>query len=62
MIDNKPFGRTLDADDLGQNGKYYVNYSYALPAQYDPENMKLYIYVYDKTTKEIYHVIEKHFL
>jgi len=62
MIDNKPFGRTLDADDLGQNGKYYVNYSYALPAQYEPENMKLYIYVYDKTTKEIYHVIEKHFL
>lgn len=61
-IDNRPFGRILNSGDLGQNGKYYVNYSYKLPAQYEPENMKMYIYVYNKTTREIYHVIEKHFL
>ena len=62
MIDNRTYGKVLTAADLGTNSKYYVNYSYKLPSQYDPANMKLYIYVYDKTTEEIYHVIEKPFL
>lgn len=62
MIDNRTYGKTLSVSDLGENGKYYVNYSYKLPTQYNPDNMKLVIYVYDKTTEEIYHVIEKHFL
>lgn len=61
-IDGRTFGRTLSAADLGSNGKYFLSYSYKLPEQYDPENMKLYIYVYDKTTMEIYQVIEKHLL
>lgn len=61
-IDGRTFGKTLTAADLGSNGKYFLSYSYKLPAQYEAENMKLYIYVYDKTTLEIYHVIEKHFL
>ena len=59
-IDGKTFGRVLGASDLGSNGKYFVSYSYRLPDQYDVDNMKLYIYVYDKTTEEIYQVIEKH--
>jgi len=58
-IDNKAFGRTLKATDLGSNGKYYVNYSYKLPAEYNPANMHLAIYVYDKTTEVIYQVIEE---
>lgn len=58
-IDNKAFGRTLDADDLGSNGKYYVDYSYKLPSEYEAENMHLLIYVYDKNTGEIYQVIEE---
>lgn len=61
-IDGRTFGKVLTASDLGTNGKYFVSYSYQLPAQYDAENMKLYIYVYDKTTEEIYQVIEKHLL
>lgn len=59
-IDGRTFGRVLGTGDLGSNGKYVVNYSYRLPDQYNPDNMKLYIYVYDKTTQEIYQVIEKH--
>ncbi|MDF3027972.1 MAG: hypothetical protein K0S23_2279 [Fluviicola sp.] len=61
-IDGRTFGKVLTASDLGTNGKYFVSYSYQLPAQYNADNMKLYIYVYDKTTEEIYQVIEKHLL
>lgn len=58
-IDGQAFGRTLTAANLNINGKYYLNYSYALPAQYNVDNMHLIIYVYDKTTYEIYQVIEQ---
>ena len=61
-IDGRTFGKVLTAGDLGTNGKYFVSYSYRLPDQYEADNMKLYIYVYDKTTEEIYQVIEKHLL
>lgn len=60
-IDGRTFGQTLDVDHLEANGKYYFNYSYALPAEYDASNMHLLIYIRDAVTEEIYHVIEKHF-
>lgn len=50
------------------NNSYYLDYSYAVPNQlapqgapttYNADNMHLLIYVYDKTTKEIYQVIKK---
>lgn len=59
-IDGRAFGKTLTADYLNVNGKYYVNYAYRLPDQYNPDNMHLVIYVYDKTTYEIYQVIKEH--
>jgi hypothetical protein len=59
-IDGRAFGKTLTADYLDANGKYYVNYAYRFPDQYNPDNMHLLIYVYDKTTLEIYQVIKKH--
>ena len=59
-IDGRAFGRVLEASDLGSNGKYYVNYTYKLPNQYDVDNMHYLIYVYDKVTEEIYQVIEQH--
>lgn len=59
-IDGRTFGRVLTDADKGSNGKYFVSYSYRLPDQYNVDNMKLYIYVYDKTTEEIYQVIEQH--
>lgn len=59
-IDGNAFGRVLGTSDLGTNGKYYVNYTYKLPTQYDVDNMHYLIYVYDKTTEEIYQVIEQH--
>lgn len=61
-IDGRTFGKVLTASDLGTNGKYFVSYSYKLPDQYNADNMKLYIYVIDKTTQEIYQVIEKHLI
>lgn len=39
--------------------KYYFNYSFEIPSQYNPYNMHLLIYVRDATTEEIYHVIEQ---
>lgn len=57
-IDNQPFGRVILATDLKQNGKYYQNYSYKIPAQYDPANCHLLVYAMNKTTYEIYQVIE----
>lgn len=59
-IDGRAFGQSLDADHMDVNGKYYFNYSYELPSQYDPSNMHLLIYVRDAVTEEIYQVIEKH--
>ncbi len=57
-IDGKAFGKTLSPANLSTNGKYYLNYCYKLPTTYDPTNMHVLIYVYDKTTMEIYQVIE----
>ena len=57
-IDGRAFGRTLGAAELNANGKYYVNYSYKVPDELEVENMHLVIYVYDKTTMEIYQVIK----
>lgn len=66
-LDNQAWGQTLTSSML-TNGKYYLNYSYILPNQLAPqgqtsthnaENMHVLIYVYDKTTLEIYQVIKK---
>lgn len=61
-IDGRAFGRTLSTSDM-TNGKYYLNYSFVVPNQldgnYNAENMHLLIYVYDKTTQEVYQVIEQ---
>ena len=61
-LNGQAFGRVLGPNDF-QNGKYYVNYSFVVPNQldnsYNAENMHVLIYVYDKTTLEIYQVIKK---
>lgn len=41
------------------NGKYYFNYSFELPAEYEASNMHLLIYVRDEVTQEIYHVVKQ---
>lgn len=53
------FGRTVTPANLNGNGKYYLNTSYELPAVYNAENMHLLIYIFDKTTYEIYQVIKE---
>ncbi len=58
-IDGRAFGQKLDAAHLDANGKYYYDYSYKLPSQYDPDNMHLLIYVRDADTDEIYQVIKQ---
>jgi len=61
-LNHTPFGRTLTAADL-TGDKYYVNYSFVVPNQldgaYNASNMHVLIYVYDKTTWEIYQVIKQ---
>lgn len=59
-LDGLAFGRTLSADYLETNGKYYYDYSYELPAQFNADNMHLIIYVRDAVTEEIYQVIKQH--
>jgi hypothetical protein len=60
-LDGRTFGQTLDAEHMDVNGKYYFDYIYELPTEYDSHNMHLVIYVRDAVTEEIYQVIEKHF-
>lgn len=61
-VDGRTWGRTLSSADL-IDGKYYLNYSFVVPNQLDgnfnADNMHLLIYVYDKTTHEIYQVIKQ---
>jgi hypothetical protein len=49
-----------------QNGKYYVNYSFVVPDQLDDafnaDNMHVLIYVYDRSTWEIYQVIRQNII
>lgn len=58
-MDNAAFGKTLSSTYLNANGNYYVNYSYQLPTDLDPDNTHLLIYVFDKVTYEIYQVIKQ---
>jgi hypothetical protein len=64
-VDGNAFGKTLSQAMLVGN-KYQVNYSFVVPNQLDgnfnAENMHVLIYVYDKTTWEIYQVIKQSIL
>lgn len=64
-LNAQAFGRVLGPNDL-QNGKYYVNYSFVVPSQldnvYNAANMHVLIYVYDRTTWEIYQVIRQNII
>ena len=51
-------GRKLTDEDKIDD-KYYFNYSFALPTQYNPDNMHLLIYVRDAVTEEVYQVIKQ---
>lgn len=57
-IDNRAFGRELKVSNLNTNGKYQLDYSYELPAAYDPTNCHLLVYTMNKTTYEVYQVIK----
>jgi len=65
-LDGLAMGKKLTATSKkDKNGKevvgdkYYLNYSYKLPESYNPVNMHLLIFVYNKSTNEIYQVIKK---
>ena len=61
-LNNQAFGRILEISDL-INGKYYVNYSFVVPNQldgnYNASNMHILVYIYDRSTWEIYQVIKQ---
>lgn len=59
-LDGRTFGQLLDVDHLDANGKYYFNYSYRIPDEFNDENVHLVIYVRDAVTEEVYQVIEAH--
>lgn len=54
-------GRKLTTASITSD-KYYFNYSYPLPAEYDAGNVHLLIYIRDAVTEEIYQVIEQELL
>ncbi len=65
-LDGKSFGRKLMTSmKVDKNGnvltgnKYYINYSYKLPAQYNKDNMHLLIFVYDGETNQILQVVKQ---
>jgi len=55
-IDGNAFGRLLKTGDLNTNGKFYLNYSYKLPEQYDASNCHLLVYTMNRATYEVYQV------
>lgn len=59
-IDGFTFGQLLDANHLDANGKYYFDYAYKLPTDYNADNAHVIIYVRDAVTEEVYQVIKKH--
>ncbi len=59
-IDDRAFGRTLSSGDINvTTGNYQLDYSYKIPDEYNVANTHLLIYVFDKSTMEIYQVIEQ---
>lgn len=68
-ITNSLWGVTLTDAMKKENGKYYLDFSFELPnvltlngpTLFDAGNMHLLIYVYDKTTYEIYQVLKERF-
>lgn len=68
-LTNSLWGVTLTEDMKKENGKYYLDFSLVVPnaltlsgaTTYDASNMHLLIYVYDKTTLEIYQVNREKF-
>lgn len=65
-IDGKPLGQKLTSnkqvDKYGKTvsgDKYYLNYSYKIPDQYNKDNLHFLIFVYDAFTDEILQVIRK---
>jgi hypothetical protein len=64
-LNGQAFGRVLGPNDI-QNGKYFVNYSFVVPDQlddnYNADNMHVLIYVYDRSTWEIYQVIRQNII
>lgn len=57
-MDNRAFGRNMEASNLNANGKYYLDYSYQLPVQYDASNCHFLVYAMNKTTYEVYQVVQ----
>jgi len=59
------WGVTLSEEFKQENDTYFFDYSFVVPnalniegnGVYQPENMHILVYVYDKTTYEIYHVV-----
>lgn len=68
-VGNTLWGTTLTDALKDDNGKYYLNYSFVVPNEimldgsehFNAANMHLLIYVYDKTTYEIYQVVKEKF-
>lgn len=59
-LDGTVWGQQLDAEHL-DNGKYYFNYIYEVPAAYDDTSSHLVIFVRDDVTEEVYQVIKHDF-
>jgi len=59
-LDGSVWGQELDAEHL-DNGKYYFNYIYEVPDNYDNTNSHLVIFVRDADTEEVYQVIKHDF-
>lgn len=68
-IGDVTWGTTLTDALKKENGKYYLNFSFVVPNEltldgsehYNAANMHVLIYVYDKTTYEIYQVVKEKF-
>lgn len=60
-LDGTTWGQILDDEHMDANGKYYFDYIYEMPVEYNDTNSHLVIFVRDAVTEEIYQVIKHEF-
>src|SRR5690606_33643918 len=51
-LDGAPFGQLVSGKEANADGRYQFDYSYQIPANYDPTNCHVVVYVMNKNTYE----------
>ncbi len=57
-LDNAPFGQAVSSKTADGDGNFQFDYSYQIPANFDPANCHVVVYVMNKNTYEILQAVK----